>query len=76
MVSFWKREGAMYGERIRELRKIMKMTQKQLAEKLGIRQNDVSSYELEQHEPSIATILKLCEMFDVSADFLLGRTDF
>ena len=76
MVSFWKREGAMYGERIRELRKIMKMTQKQLAEKLEIRQKDVSNYELEQREPNIATILKMCEIFDESADYLLGRTDF
>lgn len=66
----------MYGERIKELRKAMNMTQKQLAEKLGVGQKDVSRYELEQHEPSISTILKLCEFFDVSADYLLGRTDF
>ena len=66
----------MYGERIRELRKSVNMTQAQLAARLGVGQKDVSRYELEQHEPSIATILKLCEIFDVSADYLLGRTDF
>ncbi len=53
----------MYGERLRELRESKKLTQKQLAEKLGLNQQDISRYETEQIDLGtdliIANFLKL-----------------
>lgn len=66
----------MYGERLRELRESKKLTQKQLAEKLGLNQQDISRYETEQIDLSTEMIRKFCEFFEVSSDFLLGFTDY
>lgn len=48
------------------------MSQKDLAEKLGTTQKNVSKYELEILDLSTETIIKLCEIFQISADTLLG----
>ena len=66
----------MYGERLRELRESKKLTQKQLAEKLGLNQQDISRYETEQIDLSTEMIRKFCEFFEVSSDYLLGFTDY
>lgn len=66
----------MYGERLRELRESKKLTQKQLAEKLGLIQQDISRYETEQIDLSTEMIRKFCEFFEVSSDYLLGFTDY
>lgn len=62
----------MYGKNIREFRKNSNMSQKDLAEKLGTTQKNVSKYELEILDLSTETIIKLCEIFQISADTLLG----
>ncbi len=66
----------MYGQRLRELRYEKKLSQRALAEILGVTQKDISRYELEQIEPNIGMIVKICDYFEVTADFLLGRTDY
>ena len=62
--------------RIKELREERGMSQAKLGEELGLNQRTVSEYERGNVEPSIQTIKKLCEIFDVSADYLLGIKDF
>ena len=62
----------MYGQRIRELRLDMDMTQAQLAEVLNTTQRNVSKYEMEYLDLSTATLIKLCKFFEVSADYILG----
>lgn len=62
----------MYGERIRELRTAMGMSQVELAKKLGVSQKNISKYELEKLDLNTDTILKLCEIFQTSADYILG----
>ena len=47
------------------------MTQSQLAELLGIDQRTVSAYEKGLCEPSLATLAKICEIFDESFDNIL-----
>lgn len=64
------------GQRLRELRLAKGLTQKQLAEHLGITQKAYCFYELGEREPSVSTIIKLCDFFDISADYLIGRTDY
>lgn len=66
----------MYGERIRELRLGNNLTQKELAQKLGVDFRSVSFWETERYEPNISQIIKLCALFDVTADYLLGIVDF
>ncbi len=62
--------------RIRELRKERKMTQTQLAELLATTQDTVSLWELGKSYPDIPSLVRLCDIFDVSADYLLGRSDY
>ncbi|HJB93872.1 MAG TPA: helix-turn-helix domain-containing protein [Candidatus Borkfalkia stercoripullorum] len=66
----------MYGERLKELRETYHLSQAQLALDLGTNQQSISRYEKELIEPNIAMIVKICDYFQVSADYLLGRTDY
>ncbi|WP_258959121.1 helix-turn-helix domain-containing protein [Paenibacillus tyrfis] len=62
-------------KRLRELRGKKKWTQKEVAEKLGITESGYGYYEQGRREPSNETLNKLAELFSVSTDYLLGRTD-
>jgi transcriptional regulator with XRE-family HTH domain len=53
------------GEKIREKRKRMKMTQKTLSELSGISVTFISDIEKERTFPSIPTLLKICESLDL-----------
>ena len=53
------------GELIRDELKERDMTQKQLAEKLGLNQQDISRYETEQIDLSTEMIRKFCEFFPI-----------
>lgn len=64
------------GEKIRQLRKEHNMTQSQLADILAISQDTVSLWELGKTTPDVEYIVKLCKIFDVSADYLLGLSEF
>ena len=66
----------MYGERLKELRETYHLSQARLAFDLGTNQQSISRYEKELIEPNIAMIVKICDYFQVSADYLLGRTDY
>ncbi|PAD17376.1 helix-turn-helix domain-containing protein [Shouchella clausii] len=63
------------GERIRSLREKEGLTQKQLAEKLKIPHQNLSNYERNFRQPDYETLNKIASYFDVSVDYLLGRTD-
>ena len=58
--------------RLRELRKLNNLTQTQLAEKLKTTQDTISLWELGKSYPDIEYIVLLCQIFNVSADYLLG----
>lgn len=51
------------------------MTQEGLAAKLGISRSALSHYEKNRREPDYATLSMLADLFNVSTDYLLGRTD-
>ena len=65
----------MYGERIKELRRERSWSQQQLAEKLACGQRVISSYESEDVEIGSRVLMKLCQVFQVSADYILGLED-
>jgi transcriptional regulator with XRE-family HTH domain len=62
-------------DKIRELRTEKNMSQKDLAEKiLNLTQQTISKYENGQLEPDIATLNAIADYFNVSTDYLFGRT--
>lgn len=65
----------MVGERLRALREAMKMTQSQVGELLGVPQTSVFRYENGTHTPTAEGLLWYADYFDVSLDYIFGRTD-
>ena len=63
-----------FSDRIKELRKAKNMTQRQMADALGITERSYQRYEADSN-PNIETLIKLANFFEVSTDYLLGRTD-
>ncbi|MCD8015929.1 MAG: helix-turn-helix domain-containing protein [Lachnospiraceae bacterium] len=61
-----------FGNRLKELRIKSGMTQKQLAERVGISKSIVSFYELHERQPSGDILIRLSATFHVSTDYLLG----
>ena len=62
-----------FRNRIYELRKDAQMSQQQLADKIGVNKQTISQYERGVREPQFDTLGKLCDFFNVSIDYLLGR---
>lgn len=65
----------VFAERLTELRKQYKYTQRQMADILGISQPSYIRYENDTFEPTHENLVKLADAFDVSVDYLLGRSD-
>ncbi len=65
----------MYRLRIRDLREDHDLSQKILAEYLQIHQTTYSDYELGNLNIPISALHALADYYDVSVDYLLGRTD-
>ena len=61
--------------RLKELRKAKKISQLKLAMDLHMNQNSISRYENEEREADYKTLILFADYFDVSVDYLLGRTD-
>lgn len=49
------------------------LTQHQLAEKLGVTNNDISRYETGRMKPSLEKLVILADVLNVTTDYLLGR---
>lgn len=64
-----------YIKRIRDLREDHDCTQKQIAEVLGTSQTMYARYERGANEIPVHHLVKLCDYYDVSADYILGRSD-
>ena len=60
------------GERIKELRKKNGWTQEQVADKIGVTKSVVSFYERNNRTPSPEMLVKFAQLYEVSADYLLG----
>ena len=61
-----------FGSFLAGLRKEKGMTQKELAEKLGVNPSTVSKYMRLDKYPSLDTFANICEILDISADDILG----
>lgn len=62
------------GPRIRALRLEKNMTQRQLADKVGVDRTSLSSYENNKRVPDLFILCSLADVFGISLDELVGRT--
>lgn len=62
----------MYGQRIKECRQEKGLTQLQFAQLLSTTQSTIGKYEREELQPNIDVIIKICKIFEVSSDYLIG----
>lgn len=61
--------------RLKKLRKEYKMTQKELANKLGLVRTAIANYETGRTNPDVDTLNLIANIFNTTTDYLLGRTD-
>lgn len=64
----------MIGNILKQLRTENGLTIAKAAETFGVATRTYSSYELEEREPNLALLNKLADFYNVSTDYLLGRT--
>lgn len=62
-------------EKLRALREEKEFRQKNVAELLHINKSTISAYEAGKVAPSLSVLVSLADFYDVSVDYLLGRTD-
>ncbi|KST96264.1 helix-turn-helix domain-containing protein [Lactococcus lactis] len=63
---------SVFAEQLKTLRKKNSLTQKELAEKVGVKQNSYANWENGNREPNIEMLVRIADYFDVSLDYLLG----
>lgn len=64
-----------FSKRLRDLRTENNLSMKELAKKIDATDAAISNWENNINEPKISYIIRLCNYFDVSADYLLGLKD-
>ena len=63
------------GKRLRVLRESVGLSQAKLAQEIGSNQSSINRYENGQAAPTVELLRKYADYFDVSLDYLFGRTD-
>ena len=66
---------ASFSERIKELRRKHGMTQVALGKIIGVTRDSIYTYEKGINYPEVRNLIILADHFDVSIDYLVGRTD-
>ena len=64
-----------FGDKLKALRTEKGWTQQQLADRLELVNATISAYEQSAKSPSVEVLIKICGLFNVSADYLLGLSD-
>ena len=64
-----------YTQRLKDLREDSDLTLEELAKKLGLKREQYRRYEVGINEVKASFIIKICEFYNVSADYLLGFTN-
>jgi len=60
---------------LKELRNKSRVSQKQLADVIGVSQQSINKYENHNIEPDIASLISMADFFNTSVDYLIGHTD-
>lgn len=62
-------------DKLKVLRKQAGVSQKALADAIGVSQQSINKYENHNIEPDIATLIRLADYFNTSIDYLVGHTE-
>ena len=65
----------IFCERLKELRKGLDLSQKQLADIIQTNNSSICDWERGRSQPDLETLVRIARLFDVTADFLLGLED-
>lgn len=65
----------MFDKRLRNLREVKGYNQEKLAKLLGLSSSTIGMYEQKRRQPDNETLVKIAEIFDVSTDYLLGKSE-
>ena len=66
---------SIFSERIKYLKTSKKLLQKDIAKCIGVSLRAYQYYETDQMEPTLSVLVSLADYFNVSLDYLTGRTD-
>lgn len=66
---------SVFSERVLQLRKEKGITQVALAKEIGVSSRVYQDYEYGKREAQMTTLIRIADFFDVSLDYLTGRTD-
>lgn len=64
-----------FGEKIKEARKVQRLTQKQLADAIGAKHNSISDWENDKNKPDPDTIELLCGVLKITPNYLLKTSE-
>jgi len=64
-----------FKENLKMLRKEQELGQVQLSKLIGVSKSSISYWETGKQEPTLTALIKLADFFNVSLDYLVGRTD-
>lgn len=64
-----------FASRVRELRQLKNLTQKQMAAEIGVSEILWRKYEAGDRTPTFEGLIAIADYFDVSVDYLVGRSD-
>lgn len=64
-----------FSSRVKELRKERGLKQAEMAEILGIKERSYQCYEYRERYPDFPGLIAIADFFDVSLDYLVGRSD-
>lgn len=66
---------ATFSERLRELRREQGLKQREMAEICGLKLRSYQDYEYNKSYPEVPGLVAIADYFDVSLDYLMGRSD-
>ena len=61
--------------KLKELRKSLGISQKTLAEAIGVSQQSINKYENHNIEPDITTLMRIAKYFNTSVDYIIGNSN-
>ena len=64
-----------FSVRLKQLRRDSRMTQAELADKIGVSKSSVNMYERGEREPSFEALEAIADTFNVTMDYLMGRVE-
>lgn len=65
----------LFGSRIKQLRRLHRLTQSELGEMVGLTQQSITAWETGRSYPDVYTLIRLAEKYQVSVDWLLGLSE-